>query len=747
MDNVRPGTSLLRVITAFVILSGISMLMYVHRQQTSVQLAVAKGKRLFDMSVVVESGIHEAILAELNMSIEDDGGLSLSQDYEFVSALPLSYGEASQWRSDGCLQASCAHILYYDYAGGGTFNAIIRLDDSAILAQWSDPMARPGGSSVILSKAMAIAAADPQVRTLFGDIGSPDPAMIPMSGWLMDDACRDAWCVDLTYHDPEGSGRIVHVFVNLEKNEVARVFYTRGRPDRSLAKPLPQRDAYEDGCHQQYEWEVCWEMTAHDGVNFRDGVYAGQQVFSSVKITQIEAWYPAWPGGYRDEIGFAASVPAIGGTVVNDFANGFEVRQLFTEFTHWPNCICCYRYEEIIRFYADGSLEFEFVSHGPGCDDIPLYRPFWRIDLDVDGPDADEAWFWQEGQWQEALSEIELFPFVDDLSPGGAKVATFDGDLNYFWRMLLTDPLGRDESHFFILQDNELEGEGPVVPGPGDTYRPPRQWIDGDVPSGNDIVLWFVPTLEQIKGGPWWCMPDPEPDFSPCDVILRAELGEELRQPSAEEITRTRPTPTETAPPVGTTTLTPEITATATATSAPTATPRPLEGEDVATILSGAGCSSCHVIGSIGERHKVGPNLSNIGRIAGQRVQGLSAEEYLRQAILEPNAFIAPTCPNGPCLPNIMPSDYGRRMSLEQVELLVSFLLEQTEELSQPVIIGDGQVDEQPTALPKAFPAPKRISGRPPDSTAGLALQLMILSIVFLLTMFRLLKQRRQNSD
>ena len=59
-------------------------------------------------------------------------------------------------------------------------------------------------------------------------------------------------------------------------------------------------------------------MTAHDGVLFRDATYEEKMIFSSVKIPQVEAWYPSWPGGYRDEIGFAATVPPFGDTIIND---------------------------------------------------------------------------------------------------------------------------------------------------------------------------------------------------------------------------------------------------------------------------------------------------------------------------------------------------------------------------------------------------------------------------------------------
>jgi hypothetical protein len=203
------------------------------------------------------------------------------------------------------------------------------------------------------------------------------------------------------------------------------------------------------------------------------------------------------------------------------------------------------------------------------------------------------------------------FPVVEDLSPEGHKLAIFDGDLHYRWYMERTDPLGLDEAYFFLLQEKPLEGDEPIATGPGDTFIPPRQWIDDDALSGQDVVLWWVPLLYTKKGGPWWCMPDPDPDFSPCEAILHAEPAGELRQPTAEELAvlEAAPTPTSEA---------------AAATAAPTATPRPIEGSDAETIILNAGCGACHKIGSIGEAHKVGPDLSAIGLTAGGRVPGMS---------------------------------------------------------------------------------------------------------------------------
>jgi hypothetical protein len=694
-----------------------------HQRQDSIQLAIAKGAQLLDMPAMLGgyTAAYQLDTDRLKSIALADPGLQATlagQETEFVSALPLTLGEARYWQDEGCGDLNCAYVTLYDPAASGTLEAVVNLERGEVLGHWSNANARPAGSNAILPKAIAIAAADSRVRSILGaDIGAMDPAMIPMSGWLADDDCRDEWCVDLTFHDPSGTGRIFHVFVNLEQEQVARTFYTRARADRSPAAPLAQRDAFSNGCHEQYGWNVCWEMTANDGVNFRDATYNGQSIFSSVKIGQIEAWYPSWPGGYRDEIGFAATVPPFGGTEVTDLGDGFEVKQMFTEFTRWPNCICCYRYEEIIRLYADGRFELIFVSHGPGCDDLSIYRPFWRIDLDLDGGPGDEVWYFEGTQWVEGLEEFEIFPIVEDLSPEGHKLATFDGDLHYRWSMARTDPLGLDEGYLFLLQKNDMEGEGPITTGPGDTFIPPRQWIDGDPLSGEDIVVWHVPLLYTKKGDPWWCMPDPDPDFSPCDAILRAEPAGELRQPTAEELAAgqpAEPTPSATEDPA--------------ASPAPSPTSRPIEGEDAEAILLNAGCVSCHQIGSLGEAHKVGPDLTWIGYNATGRVPGMPAEVYIRQSIVEPNAYLAPECPNGPCMANIMPRDYGSRLSEGQLQVLVDYLLQQQGPEPTPAIIGG--VLSSPTILPKTGLLGKASPPQPAALMPGTLLQLGIVLVV-----------------
>lgn len=725
---MKPQTNsnrILKLLIVNVIVIALVLVWNRNQEQGSISLAIAKGKQLLDMPAAV-AGYPPAYLldtASIEQVAQADPAFQAAlagKDTVFHSAVPLTAGEARYWQDLGCEGMNCAFVTFYDYTDEGTIEGIINLDNDEVVAQWVNTAARPGGSSAILPRVVAIAAGDPQVRAILGeDIGAIDPLMIPMSGWLGDNACRQDWCVDLTFEDPSGTGRIYHVFVNLDQEVVARTFYTRARADRSAAKPLAQRNAFTDGCHEQYGWNVCWEMTANDGINFRDATFNGQLIFSSAKIGQIEAWYPSWPGGYRDEIGFAATVPPFGDTEITDLSDGFEIRQLFTEFTRWPNCICCYRYEQTLRFYADGRFDLVFVSHGPGCDDVSIYRPFWRVDLDLDGAEGDEVWLFENAQWVEKSEEFETFPVVEDLSPEGHKLATFDGDLHYRWSMERTDPLGLDEAYLFLLQWGELEGEGPITTGPGDTFIPPRQWIDGETLSGENIVMWYVPLLNTKKGGPWWCMPDPDPDFSPCDAVLRAEPSGEIRQPTAEEVAQlqaeTQATPTTGAP---------------TAVPQPTATPRPIDGETAEEIMLNAGCGACHKIGSIGEAHKVGPDLTYIGLTAGERVPGMSGEEYIRQSILEPNAYLAPECPNSPCLPNIMPQNFHLRLTDQQLEVLVEYLMALEGPEPTPVPVGSGM---GLTPSPKAVSTGKVVSQSPasnlPSTTIGVLLILLVAAV------------------
>ncbi len=78
------------------------------------------------------------------------------------------------------------------------------------------------------------------------------------------------------------------------------------------------------------------------------------------------------------------------------------------------------------------------------------------------------------------------------------------------------------------------------------------------------------------------------------------------------------------------------------------------------------GCAACHSLepGTV----LVGPSLAGIGTRAAQRVPGMSAEEYLRQSILEPDAYVVEGFPKG-----AMPA--YRNISEQDLQDLIAFLL------------------------------------------------------------------------
>ena len=91
------------------------------------------------------------------------------------------------------------------------------------------------------------------------------------------------------------------------------------------------------------------------------------------------------------------------------------------------------------------------------------------------------------------------------------------------------------------------------------------------------------------------------------------------------------------------------------------------------------GCNSCHFTTGlpVADSAMLGPDQTNLGAIAGTRREGYTAEEYLREAILEPSAFIVEECPLGPCL-QVMPENYGDQLTEEEVDAIVAYLLSLT---------------------------------------------------------------------
>lgn len=81
-------------------------------------------------------------------------------------------------------------------------------------------------------------------------------------------------------------------------------------------------------------------------------------------------------------------------------------------------------------------------------------------------------------------------------------------------------------------------------------------------------------------------------------------------------------------------------------------------------------CIECHPVVPGEEAEVMGQNLADIGARAGATVPGQSAEEYLRTAIVDPDAFLSGGFQEG-----IHPRAYAEDLSERDVADLVAYML------------------------------------------------------------------------
>lgn len=81
--------------------------------------------------------------------------------------------------------------------------------------------------------------------------------------------------------------------------------------------------------------------------------------------------------------------------------------------------------------------------------------------------------------------------------------------------------------------------------------------------------------------------------------------------------------------------------------------------EAAVEVFTQAGCGACHVLDEAGSSGMIGPNLNEVA----------GPPEMIRESIVEPDAIITEGFP-----PGVMPADYGRTLSEEEIGLLVALL-------------------------------------------------------------------------
>jgi mono/diheme cytochrome c family protein len=85
-------------------------------------------------------------------------------------------------------------------------------------------------------------------------------------------------------------------------------------------------------------------------------------------------------------------------------------------------------------------------------------------------------------------------------------------------------------------------------------------------------------------------------------------------------------------------------------------------------IFTAAGCAGCHTFTPAGSNGTIGPNLNDLKAAAAKYAKGQTPQEYVRESILKPDAFIVPG------FSNAMPSFQGR-LTNQQVQTLINYLL------------------------------------------------------------------------
>jgi mono/diheme cytochrome c family protein len=81
-------------------------------------------------------------------------------------------------------------------------------------------------------------------------------------------------------------------------------------------------------------------------------------------------------------------------------------------------------------------------------------------------------------------------------------------------------------------------------------------------------------------------------------------------------------------------------------------------------LFEAQGCGGCHAFSAAGTSASVGPNLD-------EALKGKSLG-FVRESIVDPNKEIAKGYP-----PNVMPQDFGQKLSAKEIDDLVAFLTKQ----------------------------------------------------------------------
>jgi cytochrome c2 len=107
----------------------------------------------------------------------------------------------------------------------------------------------------------------------------------------------------------------------------------------------------------------------------------------------------------------------------------------------------------------------------------------------------------------------------------------------------------------------------------------------------------------------------------------------------------------------------------------PAAAPGKGDAANGEKLFASNGCSACHSLKE--DEVIVGPSLYHIGQAAsdiikdsGYTGKAKTAQDYVHESIVQPNAYVVPGF-----APGIMPQDFGAKLSAQDIDDLIAFLM------------------------------------------------------------------------
>ncbi len=264
------------------------------------------------------------------------------------------------------------------------------------------------------------------------------------------------------------------------------------------------------------DWKLKYRIMGSDGLEVFDVRYKDQPVINSTKIVD---WHVSYLNkkevGYSDAIGCpmfsAAAVVAFKGPSVEKLegrgASGFALVQDFRS-PIWP-AMCNYRYQNRLELYDDGSFRIMGVNHGQGCNDSAVYKPIFRIDLDLgEGQEQFSQWdgqnwkLWDKEQWTDQnegkfTEEGYWFKMTNEKGNGYYIIP----DRGHY------GDRGRGDAAFAYVSKFKKDADEGVtdLPTIGDCCRydykqGPEQYIEpAESLKGGQLILWYVPRMYNDK--------------------------------------------------------------------------------------------------------------------------------------------------------------------------------------------------------------------------------------------------------